>query len=408
MPHYRTTTASLAALAFALIATCGVRPLVARDPFAEDRERMVDREIRAAGVKDPRVLEAMRTTPRHEFVPVRDRPRAYFDMALPIGEQQTISPPFVVAYMTAELDPRPSDRVLEIGTGSGYQAAVLSPLVKEVYTIEIVESLGRRAARSLEALGYKNVHAKIGDGYLGWPEHAPFDKIIVTCSPEKVPEPLVEQLREGGRMIVPVGERYSQTLYLFTKQDGKLQREALRPTLFVPMTGQAEQLREVQPDPARPSIVNGSFEELEGNEEPTAVGWHYQRQMQVAEDADAPDRNRYAVFTNAEPGRAAMALQGFAVDGRGVSKLRVSFAVRGAGLQQGQDPRQWPYVMVTFYDDQRAELAHEAVGPFRGSFGWRREQKILPVPLRAREAIVRVGLLGAVGELHLDDLQITP
>ncbi len=150
----------------------------------------------------------MRDTPRHEFVPRDQQKNAYFDMSLPIGDEQTISGPFVVAYMTEQLDPQPADKVLEIGTGSGYQAAVLSPLVKDVYTIEIVEPLGKRAEPTLKRLKYDNVHVKIGDGYQGWPEHAPFDKIIVTCSPEKVPQPLVDELKEGGRMIVPVGERY--------------------------------------------------------------------------------------------------------------------------------------------------------------------------------------------------------
>ena len=154
--------------------------------------------------------------------------------------------------------------MLEIGTGSGYQAAVLSPLVKDVYSIEIVESLGKHAAQTLKRLKYTNVHTKIGDGYLGWPEHAPFDKIIVTCSPEKVPQALVDQLKEGGRMIVPVGERYQQVLYLFKKKDGKLINEALRPTLFVPMTGTAEDEREIKPDPLHPKLVNGGFEEQVG------------------------------------------------------------------------------------------------------------------------------------------------
>src|SRR3990172_6053762 len=181
-------------------------------------------------------------------------------MALPIGDQQTISPPFVVAYMTQEIAPHPTDRVLEIGTGSGYQAAVLSPLVRDVYTIEIVEPLGRRAARTLKRLGYKNVFAKVGDGYLGWPDAAPFDKIVVTCSPEKVPQPLVDQLREGGLMVIPVGERYQQTLFLMRETGGKLQSEALRPTLFVPMTGAAEEKRRVQPDPTNPQLTNGNFE----------------------------------------------------------------------------------------------------------------------------------------------------
>ena len=172
-------------------------------------------------------------------------------MALPIGHGQTISPPFIVAYMTEQLDPQPTDKVLEIGTGSGYQAAVLSGLVKEVYTIEIVDALGRRAAADLKRLKYANVHAKVGDGYQGWPEHAPFDKIIVTCSPENVPPALTEQLKEGGRMIVPVGQRYQQVFHLLKKIDGKLVTEALRPTLFVPMTGEAEQRRQVRP--TRPS-----------------------------------------------------------------------------------------------------------------------------------------------------------
>lgn len=370
---------------------------------------MVDEEIIAAGVRNPRVIQSMRTTPRHEFVLLKDRRVAYLDMALPIGERQTISPPFVVAYMSEQLDPQPSDRVLEIGTGSGYQAAVLSPLVKEVYTIEIVESLGRRAARTLRRLGYENVHTRIGDGFEGWPEHAPFDKIIVTCSPEDVPKPLVEQLREGGRMIVPVGERYSQNLYLFTKQNGALRAEALRPTLFVPMTGQAEQRRRVLPDPAHPSVVNGGFEDVEG-EDGAAAGWHYQRQMRVvtgSPDARVPEGGRYAVFTNRDPGRGCRALQGFALDGRKVAKLEVSFSVGGTGLRQGQDRRQRPYVVVTFYDERRAEIAHELIGPFLGTFAWRRERATLPVPIRAREAILRVGLLGAIGELRIDDIRVS-
>jgi protein-L-isoaspartate(D-aspartate) O-methyltransferase len=205
--------------------------------FEAARNRMVDEEIAAAGVKNPRVIEAMRATPRHEFVTLNQRKYAYLDMALPIGEGQTISPPFIVAYMTEQLDPLRTDKVLEIGTGSGYQAAVLSPLVREVYTIEIVPQLGNHAAKVLRQLGYDNVHAKVGDGYQGWKEHAPFDKIIVTCSPERVPVPLVTQLKEGGRMIIPVGERYQQTLYLLKKTKGQLVPEALRPTLFVPMTG---------------------------------------------------------------------------------------------------------------------------------------------------------------------------
>ena len=293
--------------------------------------KMVDEEIASAGVTNERVLRALRETPRHEFVPPNERRLAYYDMALPIGNEQTISPPFVVAYMTQEVDPQPTDRVLEIGTGSGYQAAVLSPLVRDVYTIEIVEPLGKRAARTLKKLGYKNVFARVGDGYQGWPEAAPFDKIIVTCSPEKVPQPLIDQLRDGGLMIVPVGERYQQNLYLFRKHGDRLESEALKATLFVPMTGEAEAKREVLPDPLRPTIANGSFEEtLEDANQKDAepAGWHYQRQLALENDpASAPNGRRFVTFQNKEPGLAAHALQGFAVDGRKVSKLRLDSVI---------------------------------------------------------------------------------
>src|SRR3954467_13602608 len=278
-----TKLAVIAALAF--LGSWGT--LIAAPPAQSLRDwrrlagEMVDKEIVAAGVKNEHVVKAMRDTPRHEFVPPGERDRAYLDMALPIGNGQTISPPFVVASMTEAIDPKPDDRVLEIGTGSGYQAAVLSPLVKDVYTIEIVEQLSARATRVLKHLGYKNVHTRAGDGYKGWTEVAPFDKIIVTCSPEEVPKPLVDQLKEGVLMVVPVGERYRQTLYLMRKTDGKLKSEALRATLFVPMTGEAESQRKVKPDPAKPQIFNGSFEENKRNAEgpntekrDEPIGWH--------------------------------------------------------------------------------------------------------------------------------------
>ncbi len=387
----------------------------ARD-WRERAGEMVDKEIAAAGVTNERVIGAMRDTPRHEFVPKNQQQFAYLDMALPIGAGQTISPPFIVAYMTQEIDPQPTDRVLEIGTGSGFQAAVLSPLVKDVYTIEIVESLSKRATRDLKRLGYKNVFTRAGDGYKGWPEAAPFDKIIVTCSPEKVPQPLVDQLREGGLMIVPVGERYQQYLYLMRKVDGKLKSEALRATLFVPMTGEAETQRAVKPDPKNPQIANGSFEELLAadasepgdNQKPKEpAGWHYQRQLTLKQSAPGtPDGKAYVTFHNTEPDRGSHALQGFAVDGRAVSTLRLSFSVRGDNIGPGAKPDQWPQVVVTFYDDRRQSVGEESVGPFTGTFPWRREDKVLRVPLRAREAILRIGLLGAVGELSLDNLRL--
>jgi len=372
-----------------------------RQPLEAARNRMVDEEIVAAGVKHSRVIEAMRTTPRHEFVPLAQRRYAYYDMAMPIGNSQTISPPFVVAYMTEQLDPRPTDKVLEIGTGSGYQAAVLSGLVREVYTIEIVSTLGRRAARTLQRLGYDNVHVKVGDGYQGWPEHAPFDKIIVTCSPERVPAALVAQLKEGGRMVVPVGQRYQQTLYLLGKTGGRMAVEALRPTLFVPMTGMAEARRQVQPDPAHPAIVNGDFEEVVGeSDKPT--GWHYQRQLELVADGNAPSGERYVRFSNSEAGRGCRALQGFAVDGRKVKQLDVALHVCGDNIRPGLGRTQWPMLVISFYDEDRASVGEGAMGPWRSSFPWQAQSARIAVPPRAREAVIRIGLLGATGAISFD------
>jgi len=204
--------------------------------FAPLREQMVRMQIIARGVKDPRVLEAMRAVPRHFFVPESFRAYSYKDQPLPIGQGQTISQPYIVAFMTEALELAGHERILEIGTGSGYQAAILAELVKEVYTIEIIDILGNRAKKVLQGLGYKNIHVMIGDGYKGWPEKAPFDAVIVTCAPEDIPAPLVEQLKEGGRMIIPVGPEGSiQKLVLATKEKGKLKRKNVMPVRFVPM-----------------------------------------------------------------------------------------------------------------------------------------------------------------------------
>jgi protein-L-isoaspartate(D-aspartate) O-methyltransferase len=213
----------------------------ADDPLAAARNRMVERHLVERGIKDPRVLEAFRTVPRHLFVPEENRRLAYEDESIPIGEGQTITPTYDVAFMTEALKPKPTDKVYEVGTGSGYQASILSRVVKEVYSVEIHKSLSERATKVIKELGYDNVHTRHGDGYLGWPEAAPFDAIIVTCAPEKVPGPLVEQLKEGGRMIIPLGSRYDQAVYYYEKKDGKLANgRKLKPTLFVPMTGRAQ------------------------------------------------------------------------------------------------------------------------------------------------------------------------
>jgi len=203
---------------------------------ARSRESMVSSQIIDRGVSDPDVIRAMRKVPRHLFVPERYRAFAYGDHPLPIGEDQTISQPYIVAFMTEALRLKPEDRVLEIGTGSGYQAAVLGEIVKDVYTIEIVESLAKRARQTLSALGYQNIHIKIGDGYKGWPEKAPFDGVIVTCAPEQIPETLIDQLREGGRMIIPVGRPGAvQKLVTGVKKEGRFKTEEAMRVRFVPM-----------------------------------------------------------------------------------------------------------------------------------------------------------------------------
>src|SRR5438876_1102316 len=204
---------------------CGQRPTPASD-FAAERQRMVQQQLKTRGINDARVLAAMAKVPREEFIPPESRAASYEDGPLPIGHGQTISQPYIVAFMTEQLRPKPNDRVLEIGTGSGYQAAILAELVSEIYSVEIVEPLARAAEATLQRLGYKNVHVKIGDGYKGWPEHAPFDAIIVTCAPDKVPQPLTDQLKDGGRMVIPVGERFAQQLYLLEKKNGQLKQSA--------------------------------------------------------------------------------------------------------------------------------------------------------------------------------------
>ena len=204
--------------------------------LAEAQARMVREQIVARGIMNLRVLEVMGRVPRHAFVPAAERLRAYEDGPLPIGHGQTISQPYIVAFMTEALDPQPTDRVLEIGTGSGYQAAVLAGLVAEVRSIELIEPLARRAETDLKRLGFTNVKVRCGDGYLGWPEAAPYDAIIVTCAPEEVPRALLAQLKAGGRMIIPVGSQWgSQELVLLRKTGAGLEKRAVLPVRFVPM-----------------------------------------------------------------------------------------------------------------------------------------------------------------------------
>ena len=206
--------------------------------FAEQREWMVRNQLEAWGIADPPVLDAMRRVPRELFVPDAERNEAYYDGALPIGEGQTISQPFVVATMTERLRLGGQEKVLEIGTGSGYQTAVLSLLAAEVYTVERIARLSRQAQETLARCGAGNVHFQVGDGSLGWPEHGPYDAILVTCAAPAVPQPLVQQLADGGRMIVPVGPRGYQDLVLVRKTGQEVTQERLSPVAFVPLIGE--------------------------------------------------------------------------------------------------------------------------------------------------------------------------
>jgi protein-L-isoaspartate(D-aspartate) O-methyltransferase len=214
------------------------------DIYMEKRHAMVENDLRDRGIKDTRVLEVMEKVPRHLFVDASLRGKAYADHPLPIGEGQTISQPFVVALMTEALRLKPEEKVLEIGTGSGYQAAVLAEIVKEVYTIEIRRSLADRAAKRLDALGYTNVTVKYGDGYFGWEDYAPFDAIIITAAANHIPPPLIQQLKEGGRMILPLGSTFfHQTLTLVTKVKGELEVKEMESVAFVPLIGVGEEKR---------------------------------------------------------------------------------------------------------------------------------------------------------------------
>ena len=212
----------------------------AADEYKSERNRMVDEQIRARGVQDSSVLRAMRKVPRHMFVPEQLRRHAYSDRPLPIGLEQTISQPAIVAYMTQMAEVSKKDKVLEIGTGSGYQAAVLGELAREVYTIEIIPELAEGARQVLAELGYKNVHVRTGNGYLGWPEQAPFDAIVVTAAPDEIPQALVDQLAVGGRMVIPVGTTYQEMVIVEKTSKGVTKKRTI-PVRFVPMTGKPGQ-----------------------------------------------------------------------------------------------------------------------------------------------------------------------
>ncbi len=239
------TQVRVALILVSLLLSCGATSnleLRTTDDYGKRRESMVATQLQSRDIRNSQVLEAMREVPRHLFVPEAVRHMAYNDSPLPIGLNQTISQPYIVALMTQLAEPRPEDRAFEVGTGSGYQAAVLSRLVSEVYTIEIIPELANQARSVLEGLAYDNVHVRAGDGYAGWPEKAPFDIILVTAAAPRVPEPLAEQLREGGRLVIPVGAPGAiQELIVMRKDGGRLRQRRVIPVRFVPMTGQVQE-----------------------------------------------------------------------------------------------------------------------------------------------------------------------
>lgn len=464
---------------------------IERPEVPEARAMVLEQLVPTKMLSNTDVLRAMMRTDRALFVPKDLRAFAFQNITLPIGAGQTISPPFVVAYMTETLEPKPTDKVLEIGTGSGYQAAILSPLVKEVYTIEIVPSLGKKAAETLKKLDYANVRVKVGDGYQGWPDAAPFDKIIVTCSPENIPQPLIDQLADGGTMLIPVGERYHQHFIRVSKKGETLEKETLTPAFFVPMTGEAESERTIQPDPLNPSIRGGDFETSE--EDGTPTGWYFSRNVQVKKDltapgpkkADAPKRPKpdktgaadeagesgkaastdgrllepleggsVMVFDNREIEQihrkkdaverarirerirkesdgeeepeeieveidplterqrdeelTAHVLQGFPVDGRKVKKLRVACQLEASAIRSLENRRVVPVGRIVFFDADREAIGDQIVLAVQvGDTPWRDfVTEGIAVPRRAREGSLCLGILGGVGVLKIDNVQL--
>ncbi len=246
------------------------------------------------------------------------------------------------------------------------------------------------------------METKIGDGYQGWVEHAPFDKIIVTCSPENVPKPLIAQLKEGGRLVVPLGERYQQKLYLFKKVQGALQAEPLQPTFFVPMTGRAEGERVVQADGGEPVLTNGDFKNVSGDQ---PVGWYYVRQGKV-ETAGGTRGGNCLSFRNDTPGRAAQALQAVGVDGRRTQEIEISLWVRGQNVQPGSWPEQHPSLTIAFFNANRQPVARHKIGPWSGSFEWVEKHLRIKVPVSARLASVDVGLWGGTGQLSVAQMAL--
>lgn len=394
-----------------ILLCCSVFPSVAwaqpgLEAFKVAREKMVREELTAQGIKNDRVLRAMGQVPREQFLPLTKRKFAYLDMPIPIGEAQYMPPPLRTADLLEQIDPQPSDKVLVVGTGSGYGPGVLSRIVREVYAIEIVPELAREAAATFQRLKYSNITSKQGDGFAGWAEHAPYDKMLVECAPESVPPPLVEQLKEGGVLVIPVGEHFQQTLFKYRKQNGKLTVEQSRPTLFLPMIGKAKFLQTTDTAAQEPQILNPSFEtEFEGDKNLPA-NWYFVKQAQVIEYPTAPNGKRVLWFKNETPGHASIAIQGFACDGRKVKLLTITLNVKVKSVIRGQNLEQLPRLEIMYLNENNRAIHHDFIGPWFLTGDWTEQQARFQVPPQARAALIRIGLLGATGEAWFDNLRM--
>ncbi|MBI2478864.1 MAG: protein-L-isoaspartate(D-aspartate) O-methyltransferase, partial [Planctomycetia bacterium] len=255
----------------------------------------------------------------------------------------------------------------------------------------------------LRKLGYGNVHVRVGDGFQGWPEHAPFDKIVVTCSPETIPQPLVDQLKEGGKLLIPLGKRYQQSLCLITKRAGKLERQVLESTFFVPMTGHAEEVRSEKQDDGVPVLANGSFEILTAGKTP--ANWYYLRQSQIVSDTKSPHETRYLKLSNATPGRAAQVLQATGLDGRRFNEIELSLAVRANDVTLPEDDS-FSGIDIRFYDEQRNQVGSAKFGPWHGKAPWAEYSTLFLIPADTRLLMISVGLFGATGELDIDNIRL--
>jgi protein-L-isoaspartate(D-aspartate) O-methyltransferase len=372
----------------------------------EARRLMVQEEIAAQGIENERLLEAMREVPREQFLPLSRRNLAYINVAITYGDGQIVLPPLVTAHLIEQLNPQKNDKVLVIGPGSGYSTALLSRMAREVYAVEIDPAVAKMAEETLARLKYTNVKLRVGDGFEGWKEHAPYQRIIVECSPDSVPKALVEQLAEGGMLLVPTGDEFDQTMHLCKKENGKLTTLSLWPTLLLPMKGKAEELRSQSEMPRDPSILNGGFEELVPKTKDIPAHWAYVRQGRAIADEFCPEGKNSLAFVNITAGAAATALQAFPVDGKKVSELSFACKVWGKDIRPGQNRQQLPRVEVRFFDEKRRLVGGDWMGGWHLTFDWLGKEHVFSVPRTAKFAVLRIGLGGATGEIRFDDLRL--